>query len=46
VNKRFSVVIILCNAEASVVATLNSVVAQSFKDFEIIVVDDGYSGIV
>lgn len=37
----FSIIIPLYNKEASVAETLNSVLAQSFGDFEVIVVDDG-----
>lgn len=37
----FSVIIPLYNKEKSIVTTLQSVCAQSFMDFEVIVVDDG-----
>lgn len=37
----FSVVIPLYNKEGCIVKTLDSVLAQSFDDFEVIVVDDG-----
>mgnify|MGYP003147893361 CR=1 FL=1 len=38
---RFSVIIPVHNAERTIAATLQSVRAQSFKDFEIILIDDG-----
>lgn len=40
-NMRFSVIIPLYNKEAYVRKALESVIAQTFKDFECIVVDDG-----
>jgi len=40
-NIRFSVVIPLYNKGSHIASTLNSVVAQSFNDFEVIVIDDG-----
>src|SRR5690606_8126065 len=40
---RFSVIIPLYNKENFVAATIDSVLAQSFSDFELIVVDDGSS---
>src|SRR5688572_20249153 len=40
-NPFFSVIVPTYNREALIKATLNSVLAQSFIDFEIIVVDDG-----
>jgi len=38
---RFSVIIPLYNKEKDIKKTLSSVLAQSFKDFEIIIIDDG-----
>ena len=38
---RVSVVVAACNAESTLVDTLNSVSRQTFRDFEAIVVDDG-----
>lgn len=40
-SKKISVVIPLYNKENSIIATLNSVVNQSYRDFEIIIVNDG-----
>ena len=40
---RFSVIIPVHNAERTIVAAVQSVRAQSFKDFEIILIDDGSS---
>jgi len=40
-SKRFSVVIPLYNKEAHILLTLQSVLAQSFSDFEVILIDDG-----
>ncbi|HCE2681118.1 TPA: glycosyltransferase [Vibrio parahaemolyticus] len=37
----FSIVIPLFNKESSIVKTIESVLTQEFKDFEVIVVDDG-----
>ena len=37
----FSVVIPLYNKEEHILATLNSVLQQTFKDFEVIIVNDG-----
>lgn len=42
-NPFFSVVIPLYNKEAHVCRCINSVLSQTFKDFEVIVVDDGSS---
>lgn len=39
--KMFSVIIPLYNKEEYIQRTLNSVLAQSFKEFEVIIVDDG-----
>ena len=39
----FSVVIPLFNKEGCIAKTLDSVLSQSFSDFEVIVVDDGSS---
>jgi glycosyltransferase involved in cell wall biosynthesis len=38
---RFSVIIPLYNKEKDIIATLKSLVAQTFQDFEIVIVDDG-----
>ena len=38
---RFSVVVPVHNREKLVGATIDSVLAQTFRDFELIVVDDG-----
>ncbi|MEC8179848.1 MAG: glycosyltransferase family A protein, partial [Pseudomonadota bacterium] len=38
---RFSVIIPVHNAERTIAATLQSVRAQSFQNFEIILIDDG-----
>lgn len=38
---RASIVIPACNAEQTIAATIESVLAQTWRDFEIIVVDDG-----
>lgn len=38
---KFSVVIPLYNKEKEISNTLNSVLAQSFQDFEVIIIDDG-----
>jgi glycosyltransferase involved in cell wall biosynthesis len=43
VMPRVSVVIAAYNAAATIEETLNSVAAQTFRDFELIVVDDGSS---
>ena len=40
-NNRFSVVIPLYNKDSHIVSTLNSVLTQSFNEFEIIIIDDG-----
>lgn len=40
-HPRFSVIIPVHNAERTVAAALESVLAQSFTDFEVIVIDDG-----
>ncbi|HJU07860.1 MAG TPA: glycosyltransferase [Rhodanobacteraceae bacterium] len=42
-HPRVSVVVAACNAEATLVETLSSVAAQTYHDFELIVVDDGSS---
>lgn len=38
---RFSVIIPLYNKEADIEATINSVLAQSFNDFELVIINDG-----
>lgn len=38
---KFSVIIPIYNSEATITNTLNSVINQTYKDFEIILVDDG-----
>lgn len=38
---QFSIVIPLYNKENSILLTLNSVINQTYKDFEVIVIDDG-----
>ena len=40
---RFSIIIPCFNADATIVQTLESLLAQTFRDFEIICVDDGSS---
>lgn len=40
-NVRFSVIIPVYNSSSTIRATMNSVIQQSYKDYEIIVVDDG-----
>ena len=42
-NKHISVIIPAYNASKSIIATLESVYAQSYEDYEVIVVDDGSS---
>ena len=40
-NPYFSIVIPAFNAKSCIIDTLQSVIQQTFKDYEIIVVDDG-----
>ena len=38
---KFSVVIPLFNKEKDILATINSVLNQSYSNFEVIIIDDG-----
>ena len=38
---KVSIIIPVCNKEEYITATLDSVLNQSFEDFEVIIVDDG-----